>query len=105
METKQEILDKKERKKTASCAGKNVFSSMSSFDRIPFYFFFIFNPPPYFSTFFHLVLGPKKGFKLACNWSSIFKHLAIVSLQTRAKKILLMAGISTSTLDIQTGIS
>jgi len=38
METKQEISDKKERKKTASCAGKNVFSSMSSFGKNPFYF-------------------------------------------------------------------
>jgi hypothetical protein len=84
METKQEISYKKERKKTASCAGKNVFSSMSSFGRNPFYFF-IFNHPPYFSTFSIWSLV-QKGFKLACNWSLIFKHFAIVSLQTRAKK-------------------
>ena len=84
METKQEISDKKERKKMASCAGKNMFSSMSSYGWIPFYFL---------SSIILLILalfpfGPwsKKGFKLACNWSSIFKHLAIVSLQTRAKK-------------------
>jgi len=51
-----------------------------------------------------LVLGPKKGFKLACNWSSNFKHLAIVSLQTQAK-LFLAAGIPVFTLDIQTRIS
>jgi hypothetical protein len=32
------ISDKKERKKMASCAGKNMFSSMSSYGWIPFYF-------------------------------------------------------------------
>jgi len=101
METKQEISNKKERKKTASCVG-NVFSSMSSFGRIPFYFL---------SSIILLILelflfGPwsKKGFKLACNWSSNFKHLAIVSLQTWAN-ILLAVGIPTFTLNIQTGIS
>jgi len=51
-----------------------------------------------------LVLGPKGGFKLACNWSSNFKHLTIVSLQTQAK-ILLAAGIHAFTIDIETGIS
>jgi len=46
----------------------------------------------------------KKKFKLACNWFSNFKHLAIVSLQTWAK-ILLAAEIPAFTLDIQTRIS
>jgi hypothetical protein len=46
----------------------------------------------------------RSGFKLAWNWSSNFKHLAIVSLQTRAK-ILLTTGFPAVTLDIQTGIS
>ena len=87
----------------ASYTGKNMFSSMSSFGRIPFYF--LSSTILLILAHFHLVLGPKKGFKLACNWSSIFKHLAIVSLQTWAKTILLAAGISTSTLDIQTRIS
>jgi hypothetical protein len=98
METKQEILDKKERKKTASCEGKHVFFNVFLWQN-SFLFFFIFNHPPYFSTFpiWSLV---QKGFKLACNWSSIFKHLAIVSLQTRAK-ILLAAGIPAFTLDFK----
>jgi len=97
METKQEISDKKERKKTASCAGKRVFFNV--FLRQNSFIFFIFNHPPYFSTFSIWSLV-KKGFKLACNWSSIFKHLAIVSLQTRAK-ILLAAGIPAFTLDFK----
>jgi hypothetical protein len=49
-------------------------------------------------------LVQKQKSKLARNWSSNFKHLAIVSLQTRAK-ILLAAGFSTFRLDIQTWIS
>jgi len=65
---------------------------------------FIFNQLPYFSTFSIWSLVQKRGFKLACNWSSNFKHLAIVSLQTRAKN-LLTAGFTAFTLDIQTGIS
>jgi hypothetical protein len=59
--------------------------------------FFQFLPSAKFllilSSINFLILAPfpfgprsKKGFKLACNWSSNFKHLAIVSLQTRAKK-------------------
>jgi hypothetical protein len=102
METKQEISDKKERKKTASCAGKHVFFNV----------FLRQNSFLFLSSFIFLVLAPfpfgtwsKKGFKLACNWSSNFKHLAIVSLQTRAKQILLEAGIPAFTLDIQTRIS
>jgi hypothetical protein len=66
---------------------------------------FIFNQLPYFSTFFNSVFGPKKkSFKVARNWSSNFKHLAIVSLQTWAK-ILLATGFSTFRLGIQTWIS
>ena len=70
---------------------KNYFLILSSIN------FLILAPFPF---------GPwsKKSFKLACNWSSNFKHLAIVSLQTWAK-ILLLAGIPTFTLDIQTRIS
>ena len=64
---------------------------------------FIFNQLPYFNTFSIWSLIQKR-FKLACNWSSNFKHLAIVSLQTWAK-ILLTAGIPAFILDIQMGIS
>jgi len=91
-------IKRKERKRLA--VQVNVFSSMSSWQNS--FLFLIFNHPPYFSTF---PFGPwsKKGFKLACNWSSNFKHLAIMSLQIWAK-ILLAAGIPTFMLDIQTGI-
>jgi len=65
---------------------------------------FIFNQLPYFNAFSLWSLGPKKGFKLAWNWPSNFKHLAIVSLQTRAK-ILFAIGILAFTVDIQTKIS
>ena len=94
-------IKRKERKQLA--VQVNVFSSMSSFGIIPFYFL---------SSIVLLILAlfsiwslVQKGFKLACNCSSIFKHLAIVSLQTWEKKILLMARISASTLDIQIRIS
>ena len=65
---------------------------------------FIFNQLSYFSTFFIWSLVQKRGFKLACNWFSNFKHLAIMSLQTRVKN-LLTAGFPAFTLDIQMGIS
>jgi hypothetical protein len=94
-------LQIKGKKNQASCADKNVVLQ--------------FLPPtkflPILSSLNFLILAPfpfhpwsKKGFKLACNLSSNFKHLAIVSLQTRAK-ILLTTRIPAFTLDIQTGIS
>ena len=66
-----------------------ILSSINSFILAPFPF------------------GPwsKKGLQIGLQLVLIFKHLAIVSLQTRAKKVLLAAGIPTFTLDIQTGIS
>jgi hypothetical protein len=66
---------------------------------------FIFNQLSYFSTCsIWSLVKKKKSFKLACNWFSNFKHLAIVSLQTWAK-IFLAAEIPAFTLDIQTRMS